>query len=217
MGARERRADRGRRIGREIRARLGTDLRTARLMAAASQDAVADVAEVPRSTYGQLERIGTPGGAIDQYAQAAAALGLRLWFGLYPDGEPVRDAPQLRLEERFRHRLHPSLRIRTEVLMGLPNDMRAWDMSVTGADWSIRVEAESRLYDVQAQTRRIELKRHDSGVAIVILLVADTATNRRVLREHRGLLREQFPLDTRAVMAALGEGRCPSGSGIVIL
>jgi len=178
---------------------------------------VAEEADIPRSTYGRLERAGPPGTLIEQYAQAAAALGLRLSVRLYPDGEPVRDAGQIALLERFRRRMHPSPHLRSEVPLGIPGDLRAWDLSVTGLDWSIRVDAESRLYDIQAQTRRIELKREASGITVVILLVADTRRNRWVLAETRELLRGQFPLDTRAVLAALGAGRRPAASGIVVI
>jgi hypothetical protein len=72
------------------------------------------------------------------------------------------------------------------------------------------------LYDFQAQVRRIMLKMGDDGVEVVILLVADTHRNRRVLREFRELIRVQFPLDTREVLAALRAGRVPERSGIVI-
>ena len=51
----------------------------------------------------------------------------------------------------------------------------------------------------------------------MILLVSDTPHNRGVLELHRAALRASFPLDTRAVLSALGEGRAPAASGIVVL
>lgn len=80
----------------------------------------------------------------------------------------------------------------------------------------IAVEAEMRLSDVQALDRRIALKRRDGHLALVILLVADTVGNRRALTAHRKSLRASFPLDTRAVMAAIRGGRAPTASGIVV-
>ncbi len=74
-----------------------------------------------------------------------------------------------------------------------------------------------RLFDLQALDRRIALKRRDGGLAIVILLVADTHGNRRHLAEHREVLRPSFPLDSRAVLAAVRLGQPPSASGIVVL
>ncbi|MGI8928550.1 MAG: hypothetical protein ACR2H0_03655 [Candidatus Limnocylindrales bacterium] len=44
---------------------------------------------------------------------------------------------------------------------------------------------EQRLYDVQAQTRRILLKWRDSGVERLLLVLADTRVNRRVLPKSR--------------------------------
>jgi hypothetical protein len=84
-------------------------------------------------------------------------------------------------------------------------------------DVVIGIEAEMRLDDLQALERRIALKRRDSGIDIVILLIADTLGNRRRLADHRDVLRSSFPLDTRAVLAALGSGRPPAASGIVVL
>jgi transcriptional regulator with XRE-family HTH domain len=209
--------DRGYRVAQRIRRQLGAELRTARLSAGASQAAVAERAGVPRSTYGRLERSGPRDQTIEQYARASAALGLRLVVRLYPDGDPIRDAGQQALLVRFRRRLDPSLLVRTEVPVRLAGDVRSWDLSIEGTTWSIRVDAETRLYDIQAQTRRLELKRRDDRIDVVVLLVADTNANRRILREWRVLLRGGFPLDTRAVLAALASGRRPNASGIVLI
>ena len=70
---------------------------------------------------------------------------------------------------------------------------------------------------VVATDRRIALKMTDDDVDRVILLVADTRRNRRVLREFRELLRERYPLETREILTALQEGRLPSKSGIAVL
>jgi hypothetical protein len=51
----------------------------------------------------------------------------------------------------------------------------------------------------------------------VILLVARTELNRRVLVEHREALREQFPLDGAAILRELRAGRVPKAGGILML
>jgi hypothetical protein len=56
-----------------------------------------------------------------------------------------------------------------------------------------------------------------AGVTRVILLVADTALDRDVLRAHRELLRDRYPLDSREILAALRVGRCPDRGGILVL
>ncbi len=62
-----------------------------------------------------------------------------------------------------------------------PRDRRAWDAVIEGQGWRIGVEAETRLHDVQSLLRRVALKQRDGAVSAVILLVNDTANNRRVL------------------------------------
>jgi hypothetical protein len=153
---------------------------------------------------------------LDELAQHCAALGLRLSLRVYPDGSPVRDAAQLRLLERFRPIVASHFRWRSEVPVAGHDDLRAWDVVLDGPAL-IAVDAETRLRDVQAVQRRIELKRRDSGLPLVILLVASTHHNRSVLREYRAALASTFPLDTRVVLAALRAGRAPDGSGIVLL
>ena len=64
----------------------------------------------------------------------------------------------------------------------------------------------------------MQLKRRDDPrIGHVILLVADTRNNRRALALIRESLRDELPLDTRAVLSALRKGRSPGASGIVIL
>jgi hypothetical protein len=84
-------------------------------------------------------------------------------------------------------------------------------------DGSVAAEAETRLIDLQALERRISLKRRDSGIQVVILLVNDTLSNRRVLRAQREGLRSSFPLDGRQTLGAVRSGRRPTASGIVVL
>jgi hypothetical protein len=78
-------------------------------------------------------------------------------------------------------------------------------------------EAETVLGDIQAMARRVALKMEADGVDHVLLVVAATKRNRAVLREARALLRERFPLDTRAILRELRAGRCPGQGGIVLL
>lgn len=80
------------------------------------------------------------------------------------------------------------------------------------------IEAETRIRDGQALDRRLQLKlQRDPSVSQLILLVADTRANRAALAVTRELLRGNYPLDTREVLQALGDGRHPRQSGIVIL
>jgi hypothetical protein len=79
-------------------------------------------------------------------------------------------------------------------------------------------EAETHIHDVQALERGIELKlRDDRRASVVVLVVARSDHNRRVIAEHRESLRNLFPLDGAAVLRALSAGRTPAAGGIVLL
>jgi hypothetical protein len=153
---------------------------------------------------------------LDELTRHCAALGLRLSLRAYPDGSPVRDAAQLRLLERLRPLVAGRFGWRTEVPVGAVGDLRAWDVVFDGPE-RVAIDAETKLRDMQALQRRVELKWRDSGVPIVVLLVASTHHNRAVLREHRESLRSTFPLDSREVLAALRAGRAPAANGIALL
>jgi hypothetical protein len=153
---------------------------------------------------------------VDELAVVCAVLGLRLSLKAYPDGHAVRDAAQLGVIARLRPRVPPVFRWRTEVPIGGTGDLRAWDVQLDGPG-SVGIDAETRLSDVQALQRRSELKQRDSGVDVMVLLVARSRHNAAVLRTHRAALASTFPAATYEVMSALRAGRVPSRNGIVVL
>ena len=194
------------------------DLRSTRLALGLTQRQVADAAGISRSYVGRLERneIHEPG--IDNIASLAAALGLRLRVALYPEGEAIRDRVQLRLIDAFRTRLHPSIGWRTEVPLPIQGDRRAWDAVAIAADGWTAIEAISRLGVVDATLRATNQKqRDDPRISRTVLVIADTPRNRHALRLAHATVRAEYPLDTRAVLAALGNGTSPAASGIVLL
>jgi len=217
MPARDDAARHGRRIARQVRERIGDEIRGARLDAGLSQRAAGAAAGMSHAQFGRVERASIPGLTLDQASRAAIAVGLRLSVRTYPDGDPVRDAAQLALLERFRARLPPGTAWATEVPMAIPGDRRAWDGVATIRGRRAGCEAETRLRDLQALERRLALKARDGDVEVVLLIVADTAANRQTLATHRDALRTRLPLNGREVLAALGEGRLPSAGGVVVL
>ena len=144
-----------------------------------------------------------------------AAVGLDLSARLYPAGEPIRDVAHRALIERLRLRLHPSLTLLTEVPLPIPGDRRAWDAIIRGLDWQMPVEAETRPRDAQALDRRIALKLRDAGFDKVILLLLNSAHNRRLVAS--GALAGRYAIDGRSALARLAEGRDPGGSAVVLL
>ncbi len=213
----ERRVDRGARVAAELHHKLAAELRDQRVAAGFSQRRLAASVGTTHSTLSRIEAHRAPATTLRTYAELFAVLGHRLSVKVYPDGSPLRDRPQLRLLDRFRGRLHQSLGTRREVLVGSHGDLRAWDMAIDTREGSCMVDAESVLSDLQALERRIGAKARDCGADIVILLVADTHRNRKILREHGDALRTRFPGDPRSALRALAQGRLPDTSTIIVL
>jgi hypothetical protein len=165
-----------------------------------------------------VERLesGTRRSTVRELAAFGAAVGLDVRLRAYPAGDAIRDAGQQRLLERFRGRLHASLRLPTEVPLPIAGDLRAWDAMIRGTDWRLGVEAESVLDDIQAVQRRIALKQRDGGIDYVILLAADTPRNRRALAAAPTAF-ATFSRDARAILRALAAGGDPGTSAILFL
>jgi transcriptional regulator with XRE-family HTH domain len=217
MAARDPRLARARADARDLRSMIARELREGRLNAGLSQRTAGAAAAMSHAQFGRIERGELADLSLDQAARAAQAVGLRLTARLLPLGDPVRDAAQLALLERFRRRLPPATGWSTEVPMPIPGDLRAWDGVATLRGRRAGCEAETRLRDMQALERRLARKLRDGDVHVILLIVAGTAANRDVLRAHREALRALLPLDSREVLGALASGQLPDASGLVIL
>lgn len=187
------------------------------MAAGLSQDALARAAGTTRARIGRLERHQLSDLELMEAGRIATCLGFKLVIRLYPDGEPLRDAAQLRLLARFGARVHPSFTWRYESVMPLTGDLRALDAQLLRDRLSIGVDAETHIRDAQEVTRRLTVKGRDAGCDRIILLVSDTHANRRAIRLARHVLASVVPLDTRAVLRALSEGRDPGANGLVVL
>jgi hypothetical protein len=217
MAVSERRRDRGSRQASIAVRSIGVEIRLARIGAGLSIDTAGRSVGLSASTFRRIERGSTSGIGVRQLSLAAAAVGLELVLRTYPDGDPVRDAGHEALLGRIRACLPSDAPWQREVPLSLSGDRRAWDARTMLERQRVDFEAEMRIGDIQALQRKLELKRRDDNARIVILVVADTRHNRRVLALHRESLREAFPLDTRVVLKALRAGRAPAASGIVVI
>jgi hypothetical protein len=217
MSVRESPIQLGNRQAQRLRAELASSLLTARLDAGLSQGAAARAAGMSHAQWGRLERDVLDDISIGQACRACAAVGLKLYVRSVPHGDPARDAGQRALLERFRVRLPAAASWGTEVALPIPGDLRAWDGMAKLNGRRAGCEAETRPRDMQAVGRKLTLKFRDGGVDILILIVADTPGNRRLLGIHREALRELLPLDTRHVLAAFRSGVLPEQSGLVVL
>jgi transcriptional regulator with XRE-family HTH domain len=212
----ERARDRGRRTAAALRGAIATELRDARRASGLSQAHVATVAGLTQSSISRVERGLRREVSVEDLALHASALGLRVVIKAYPESGAVRDAAQLRLLAAFREIVHPSFRWRSEAPVAGRGDLRAWDVLLTGPI-TIGVDAETRLHDIQALQRRVELKRRDGSVDRVLLVVADTRQNRRVLDEHAIALAGSFPVASRSARSRLAAGTDPGGNAMVIV
>jgi hypothetical protein len=82
---------------------------------------------------------------------------------------------------------------------------------------ALPVDADTRIVDIQAQTRRLSLKARDTDLDAVIWLLADTAHNRAAVRSAAAILHATFPVSARRALTALGAGRHPGGSAVILL
>lgn len=187
------------------------------MAAALSQRQLGAIVGLSHAEISRIERGAAPWVTIETLSLIAAALGLDLSIRTFPAGGPIRDAAQLALLVRFRRRVDPRLSWRTEVPIGIPGDLRAWDAVVGDRAWRVAIDAETRLRDVQALVRREALKRRDDGAVTMVLVVADTRHNRGVLRLAGPDLGGDFPVRGQEILDALARGQQPSGSGIVLV
>jgi transcriptional regulator with XRE-family HTH domain len=215
MGTRERPRDRGHRRTREQLDRIAADIRLARVGSGLSLRDVAAAAGIDHTFLWRFERRRQDLSSRDLSA-VCEAVGLDLVIRAYLGGDAIRDAAHARLLARLRTRIHPSLRWSTEVPVARPGDLRAWDAVVRGPGWRIVVEAETAVRDVQALERKVALKVRDGGNPHLVLLVADTAGNRRAIAAATAAFAD-LPLRNRQLLKDLRRGTDPRSSGILIL
>ena len=206
--ARERAAGQRREIGRAIR--------TARIAAGLTQRRIGSLVGRSPAWVSRLERGTAPGLALDQLAVVAAAVGLRVGITVYPDGAAIRDAGQVALLRRFRERIGPAWRWQLEVPMPQLGDRRAVDAVIAAGTQRCVVEAVVRLVDLQAQLRAIRLKTRDLGIGRLVVVVAATHVNRRVLDGVGDVAALSLPVGSRAAFRSLRSGREPDGDALIL-
>lgn len=216
MAVHDRDRDRARRSTRRALLAIGEEFRETRIRADLALRELAARVGISPAAISRIEHGLSPHVAYETLVALGAGLGLDVPLRAYPNGDPVRDAAQLALLARFRAELPAGVRWRSEVPLGpAGGDRRAWDAVIEGRGWSLPIEAETRLRDVQELQRRLALKCRDGGADRMILLVADTRHNAHVLRLYAAELHGSFPVREREAMASLVAGAQPAGSAIV--
>jgi transcriptional regulator with XRE-family HTH domain len=217
MPAIERKGDRGRRLAHRLCSEVAEELRLARVGAGLSQAEVAREARLSRAAVGRLERgeVASPG--FVEVAAAYAVVGLDLSVRSYPSGDAHRDRGHAQLLERLRVRLPAGVGWRLEVPFPQHGDLRAWDAVIRLESLLVAVEAETRLRDSQEVQRRLNRKRADGRADRLILLVADTRSNRAFLRSVGDAFMESFPIPGPIALRRLEQGLDPGGDAIIRL
>jgi transcriptional regulator with XRE-family HTH domain len=198
---------------------LGEEFRHTRVRLGLSQREVAAAAKIHRSTYTRIEAGKLRSVAFVVLSRIAALLGLDLPLRAFPGGRSIRDRMQSSRLLKIVAWLAGPLAYRADV--PLPpvlsrHEQRAWDLVIFGHGLRTAIEFEARLYDLQAQLRRWRLKWRDDPVDRLLIVVADTRANRRILAEFGDLLAD-FPRLTEAELAAqLRAGQHPA-TGVVLL
>jgi len=212
----ERARDRGARVSAALLRSVADELRDARRSAGVSQTHVARVAGLTQSTVSRVERAARASVTVEDLAIHAAALGLRLSMRVYPAGSAVRDAAQLSIIAVLRSLIHRDFAWQSEAPVAGGGALRAWDVRLSGP-FTVGLDIESKLLDIQAVQRRMQLRRRDGDVDRVILVVADTRHNRRVLKEHATDLATTFPGRPKTILQALTTGVDPGVDGLLLL
>jgi transcriptional regulator with XRE-family HTH domain len=217
MPPRERPVDRGDRRGRAIVAELGHEVRLARRQHGLTQAFLGQAVRLSGSEVGRIERGEIRSVSVSNLARLLSVVGLELSARAYPTGAPLRDKAQVGLLARFRSQLPAAFSWQTEVPVGLPGDLRAWDAVLGLGSAKVGIEAETRLVDLQAVERRIALKCRDSAVGSAILLLANTRTNRLTTRTFGEALQGSFPVPGVDALRALRAGRLPDGNAVILI
>lgn len=216
----ERLVDRAQRRNDRILRELGEEFRHARLRLGLSQQQVADAARIDRSELSRIERARLPYLTFRVGCRIGAVLGIDVSVRAFPGGQPIRDAGQATRLKKLIEAIGPPLVYETEAVLQTAAgtlEQRSWDLVLRDQANRRAIEFEARLYDVQAQLRRLKLKWRDDRVESLLIVVADTAHNRRVLSEYGDTLLADFPrLRTHTVLDLLRAGQHPP-TGLILL
>lgn len=197
---------------------IADEYRDQRVALGLTQAHVANAVGISRPVYSRIEAGDDRALGVVRAAQLASVLGLELSVRVFPGGVPMRDSAHAARLERLLATVSPPLTWRREVpLPGVAGtfERRAWDAMIMGLAKRTGIELEMRVRDSQALERRLRLKLRDDPVDQLLFLLADTRTNRNLLKSGVHLL--GLPrLTIGTVTRALREGRHPP-SGLVLV
>jgi hypothetical protein len=155
--------------------------------------------------------------SVVELSEMASVLGIELSVGLHLVDDGLNDAGQHGLSRRFRSMLASAWHVVAELPLPGPAELRAWDLFLRLDDHRVGIELESRLRDIQALVRRIRLRERDGGVDAIVIVLADSAANRRLVAQLREALGSAYSTPPRAILRALRLGQPLPASGVVLV
>ena len=221
MGTRESRLTRGRRRARTLIDRVLREFIDARRTLGVSQRTIATTLGIDPSQYWRIEARQVGELTLERICEIASLLGFEVSLALHPIGDPIRDAGQQSLGKRFNALLGPAWSVTDEVLLPNPGDKRAWDklLRLTGADERhvVGADLESRIYDIQALVRRTRERERDGGVDEILIVLSDSAHNRRLAPDLVQALGVGYSTPGADIRRALRRGTRLPGSGVLLV
>jgi transcriptional regulator with XRE-family HTH domain len=212
---------RGTRRGRFLVARSVAELNIARDSAALSHAELASALGWSQSAVRRhlKNELDDPG--VVALCEIASVLGYEVSLGLHPIGDALRDKGQLEVGKRFDAILSDKWRATDETLLPGAGEQRAWDklLRLVGASprYLVGVDIETRVHDIQALVRRTRGRQRDGMVDAILIVLADTAHNRRVVAELRQALGPDYAVSARKILGALRSGERLVGGGVVLV
>lgn len=205
---------------REHRRALGMQIRHLREDAGVRQAALATAAGMARSHLSRIEA-GTAEASLAAFEAVAVALGADLQIRVFPGaGVPIRDRYQARIVEHLLRLAHPRWRRVPEVVVFRPvrgvvdlvlHDPREPVMVATEVESGIRrVEQQLRWHNLKAEGLRQGSDLPVGGSPVSQLLVLrDTAANRRVVETFRETFAAAYSADPEPALRALTDAHAP--------
>jgi hypothetical protein len=178
---------------------------------------VARAAGVSASWISRVENAAVEDLGLRSLSMMLAVVGLDLSVRAFPGGQALRDEGHRQLLARFRALLPPGSEWHTEVPLPIPGDQRAWDATTRLWGLPVAVEAELRPTDLQALERKLSLKKRDAGLMRLVLVLADTRSNRAFLRWTGDDLASHFPIQGRRARQALLDPSDPGADLLVLI
>jgi transcriptional regulator with XRE-family HTH domain len=208
---------RGRRRGTQLARRTLDQLRDARLAAGLSQRTLASALGVSQTVVWRLETPRVVDVGVVRLSEMAALLGLDVAITLHPAGDALRDRGHQALLKRLRAVLGSAWHATAEVPFPAAGDPRHWDLLLRLGSQRVGVEAETRIRDVQALVRRMRVRLYEGDVDRMLLVLSDSAINRRLVGELREALGGDFATPPRTILRALRAGEPIPGSGLLLV